>query len=218
MKEFIVLILFLSLNLSLKAQDKRSAVLQDLEKNQSTDQNAVSSATMKSASRLFADKHDLTSVILIIPSGSVVDVLDADSSYFHVLFDDYEGYITRRHAVLNNVPIVSKPVVRQEKPVRESIPVTQTQQSAQESRQASAQRNADRKAYLENKYGTDIASRILAMKVWKGMTTEMVLDSWGNPLKINRVISGNNVKEEWHYRSSLLYMENDYLIDWDTIR
>jgi len=50
------------------------------------------------------------------------------------------------------------------------------------------------------------------------MTAEMVRDSWGKPQKINRVISGNDVKEEWIFKSSWLYIENDYLVEWGPVR
>jgi hypothetical protein len=54
-------------------------------------------------------------------------------------------------------------------------------------------------------------------KVWRGMLSEMVRDSWGEPQKINRVISGNTVKEEWIFRNTWLYIENNYLVEWGPI-
>ena len=48
-----------------------------------------------------------------------------------------------------------------------------------------------------------MAARIIAGKIWKGMNSEMVKDSWGNPEKINRIISGNVIKEEWIYQKHL---------------
>ncbi len=79
-----------------------------MRKTKHANQNVTSSATLKSASRLFGDKNDLTSVILVIPSGSEVDVLGADSTYLHVVFDENEGYIFRRHAVMNEVSVASR--------------------------------------------------------------------------------------------------------------
>jgi hypothetical protein len=63
-----------------------------------------------------------------------------------------------------------------------------------------------------------MAARLDAGKIWKGMTAEMVQDSWGVPQKINRVISGNNIREEWIYRNSWLFFENDRLIEWGPVR
>ena len=63
-----------------------------------------------------------------------------------------------------------------------------------------------------------MASRLIAGKIWKGMSGEMVRDSWGKPLKINRVISGNTVKEEWIYKTTWLYIEDDLLMTWGPVQ
>ena len=51
-----------------------------------------------------------------------------------------------------------------------------------------------------------------------GISAEMVRDSWGTPDKIDREISGNTVKEEWIYRNTLLYIEDNTLKDWGQLR
>ena len=168
------------------------------------------SATLKSASRLFADKNDLTSVILVIPSGSEVDVLGADSTYLHVVFDENEGYILRRHAVMNETPCS---VAFPESTSTVCI-TTQPQPQPQQPQQAAA---GSRFTYLENKYGSNMAAKLIEGKIWKGMSAEMVRDSWGKPLKINRVITSNTIKEEWIYKSTWLYMENDVLYSWGPV-
>ena len=208
MEKLFSLLLLLSLAFSVPAQDNRSVILQDLEKNQATNQNVTSSATLKSASRLFADKNDLTSVILVIPSGSEVEVLGADSTYLHVVFDENEGYILRRHAVMNEVSVASRATSQTQQNVQEAEP-----QQSQQQRQG-----VSRFTYLENKYGSNMAAKMIAGKVWKGMSAEMVRDSWGKPLKINRVITSNTIKEEWIYKSSWLYLENDVLYSWGPIK
>jgi hypothetical protein len=63
-----------------------------------------------------------------------------------------------------------------------------------------------------------MAARLNAGKIWKGMTAEMVNDSWGTADKINRIISGNVVKEEWIYRTTWLYFENNTLLEWGPVR
>ena len=90
--------------LSLRAQTDKAVILQNLEANQSQQQKNTSTATIKTSTRLFRLKDDLTSVILIVPSGSVVSVLDSDSTYYHVTYDDNEGYIFRKHASLIKFP------------------------------------------------------------------------------------------------------------------
>lgn len=203
--------LFLLLVCQISAQGNRTAVLEDLEKAKPAGQSVVTKATLTSASRLFKDKNDLTSVILIIPSGTVVDVLDSDSTYLHVAYEEEDGYIQRKHATLSSSPVAASAVEERIVTASQSRPADRPTQSVQRP-------VTDRRTYLTKKYGSDIASRMMAMKVWKGMTAEMVQDSWGSPRKINRVISGNDVKEEWIYSKSWLYIENDTLVEWGPVR
>jgi hypothetical protein len=204
MKKFIISSIVLTLGIVLSAQDGRTVILQNLENNKAGTGDIRLSATLKSTSRLFGDKNDLTSVITIIPSGTVLDVLASDSTYLNVIFEDTTGYVFKRHAAINASNLETKPVVRQE--------AAQTQEQTQQSQPVS------RFSYLENKYGTNMAARLVAGKIWKGMNAEMIRDSWGTPKKINRVISGNTIKEEWIFNNTWLYVENDRLVEWGPIR
>jgi len=158
-------------------------------------QNFVSTATMASSSRLFEDKDDLTSVIVVIPKDSQVEIIDSDSVYFRVYYEGNEGFILKRHAVINQISQTS-PTTPQ-----------QTNISTNEQR-------TSRFSYLENKYGSSIAVKLDERKIWRGMSAEMIRDSWGSPDKIDREISDNTVKEEWIYRNTLLYLEDNTLKDW----
>jgi hypothetical protein len=161
-------------------------------------------ATLKSPGRLFATKDDLTSVIMIIPADSVVSVLDSDSTYLHVQFEDNEGYIFNKHVIIN------KGQVR-------SVQTSQYQASAPDTKPAEEQMDS-RYTYLENKYGTSMANRLISGKIWKGINSEMVKDSWGIAEKVNRVINNNTVKEEWIYKSTWLYFENNTLVEWGPVK
>lgn len=188
---------------TLKAQTNKVDQPQALEQNQSDNQNITATAKLKAASRLFATKDDLTSVILIIPADSLVSVLDSDSTYLHVVYEDNEGYIFKHQAVLieaqDNTP---QPV--------QSAPRVQENEQVQEQQQ-------NRLSYLENKYGSGMASRLYQGKIWKGMNADMVKDSWGNPGKINRSVNGNTIKEKWIFRNTWLYFENNTLLEWGPV-
>ncbi|MCX6328941.1 MAG: hypothetical protein NTZ85_05420 [Bacteroidia bacterium] len=209
MKKLLISLFLFSVIVYVNAQNDRSVVLQDLEKNQPAAQDVKLTATLKSATRLFGEKDDLTSVILIIPSGSVVNVIGSDSTYLHVIYEEDEGYIFKRHAVMNEPVVETKPVEQKQEPVQEVTTEPQQQQQQQQ---------VSRFTYLENKYGTNMAAKLIAGKIWKGMSSEMVRDSWGKPQKINRVIGDNIIREEWIYKSSWLYIENDFLVEWGPIR
>jgi hypothetical protein len=207
MKRLIISFLSVLMFLNTGAQNQGQAVLEELEKKEPAGQEFRLTATITSATRIFSDKNDLTSVIMVIPKGSVVEVIGSDSTYFHVLFEDSDGYIYRRHAELNKTAEAPQPVIQKNE--------TYARQSQPES---GRQRQQNRLAYLEEKYGTAMAAKLAAGKIWKGMNAEMIKDSWGTPLKVNRVISGNTVKEELVYKSSWLYLENDRLIEWGPVK
>jgi hypothetical protein len=204
MKKILFLTFLSVVACQLQGQTGKADQLQALEQNQNDNQNITATATLKVASRLFATKDDLTTVILIIPADSVVAVLDSDSTYLHVVFEENEGYILRRQAILNEVPVNAQPVIQSRPAAQQTEPVQEQQQS--------------RFSYLENKYGSNTANRIFSGKIWKGMNSEMVKDSWGTADKINRIISGNITKEEWIFRNTWLYFENNTLLEWGPVK
>jgi hypothetical protein len=203
MKKIILFSLMIIAALSLQAHPNKADQSQNPEKSLQTSQNDTLTATVTSSTRLFGSKDDLTSVIIIIPSGSTVGVLDSDSTYLHVVFEENNGYIFKRHAVINKTEPNNSQSIKYEEAAPKSQPVQQQQVS--------------RFTYLESKYGSNMAAKIMAGKIWRGMDAEMVTDSWGTGEKTNRVISGNVVKEEWIYKNTWLYFENNILIDWGPV-
>ncbi len=200
MKNIIISTLVVALGLPCFAQSSNIGTLEALEESTILQQEVSPTATMTTSSRFFGSKDDLTTVIFIIPSGSVVTVLDSDSTYYHVLFEESEGYIFKKHAKINVTPVIPQQN-------------TQNQQFVQQEQQEQP-RQVSRFSYLENKYGSNMAARLIAGKIWKGMNSEMVKDSWGSAEKINRVVSGNIIKEEWIFRNTWLYFENNTLVEW----
>jgi hypothetical protein len=196
MKKYILPLLFIISIFPLSAKTTKAYIPQD--------KNAIVTATLKSSSRLFKAKEDLTSVIVVIPSGATVTVLGSDSTYLNVSYEDNKGYIYKRHAVIDKSPVVATQAPKSQPKVEQTQPL-QTQVMG-------------RFTYLENKYGTSMAARLFAGKIWKGMNAEMVKDSWGSAQKINRVVDGNLIKEEWVYKTTWLYFENNTLVDWGPVK
>lgn len=197
--------LLLITSFAVNGQENKTSVLQNLEKGNSSVSEMMVTATTKASTRLFGDKLDLTSVITLVPSGTEVNVIGSDSTFLKITFEDTTGYIFKRHAIINASGSNAR---RETLAADETVPSTVTQSQPQVSRFTE----------LENKYGTSMAARLVAGKIWKGMNSGMIRDSWGSPQKINRVISGNIIKEEWIYRNTWLYLENDVLQEWGPIR
>jgi phosphomannomutase len=191
MKRILSITIFLLLAASLTAQTKNA-------------ENKNVTATLKSSSRLFSVKDDMTSVVIIIPTGSTVKVLDSDSTYMHVTFEENEGYIFSKTAIIDKTPVNIAQMIQDQ-------PQTSAPQTTKE-------QPLSRFSYLEKKYGTTMATRLYSGKIWKGMNSEMVKDSWGSAQKINRTINGNTVQEEWLYKTTWLYFENNTLMDWGPVK
>ena len=172
----------------------------------SVNQEVHGLATVTFSTRLFKDRDDLTSVMVVIPSGSMVEIMDTAGSYIFVRYEGSEGYIQSRHA---------SPVASPADITRETVNI-EASQDVTEPQYSSA--TYDRSAYLTDKYGEETGKRIYDRKIWKGMTGEMIIDSWGNPSKISRVISGDNIREEWSYSNTWLFLSNDRLTEWGPSR
>jgi hypothetical protein len=204
MKKLIIPTLIFLAGIVAHAQSEKVELLQNLELSQPAIQADTLTATLKNSTRLFGAKDDLTTVIMIIPSGSIVAILDSDSTYFHVIYEEDKGFIYKRDAVIN-------------KPEQNSTKTIVYEETPSQSQQTQRQQ-VSRFSLLESKYGTNMASRLMEGKIWKGMNAEMVTDSWGRAAKINRVISGDLIKEEWVYKNTWLYFENNSLVDWGPIK
>lgn len=206
MKRIIFSAIIFSIFFTVKSQVAKTDVLQGLEKSQSSVKNAVTTATLISASRLFRDNKDLTSVITVLPKGTVVDVLPGTyDTFMNVVFGGDEGYIYAKDAELSKAPVSELAAASQQNILKETAP----QESGQVQKQV-----AGRYDYLVNKYGSSLGSRLYERKIWKGMNSQLVKDSWGSPGKINRMISGDEVSEEWVYGKTRLNFRNSTLSDW----
>ena len=203
MKNLIIPMLLIAGLISVHVPASLAASLQCPEGLSLQNQDNYPTATVRTATRFFREKDDLTSVMEIIPAGSVVLVLGKDSTYFHISYQDNDGYIFRKHADLDKAPEA----------------FSDSQEGQQTEQEQPEQANTDeRYAALVTKYGSSMADRLYAGKIWKGMNSGMVRDSWGTAERVNRVVSGNTIKEEWIYRSTWLYFENNTLVQWGPVK
>jgi uncharacterized protein YecT (DUF1311 family) len=89
------------------------------------------------------------------------------------------------------------------------------------SKALSAIRYKQRRRNLVAKYGEETADKILAHKVWQGMTNEQLLESWGKPVGIGNEVRHRKTKQTWKYNQTgknrfagRVYLENDVVVGW----
>ncbi|UCG27397.1 MAG: hypothetical protein JSV24_10530 [Bacteroidales bacterium] len=151
-----------------------------------------------SSTRFFSDLDNMSSVIQMIPENMEVQVFEPVGDYYSAYYDGAYGFL-----FISKVdPVNFDPQIFQ------ATPEAPGQQSTE------AGQAEDRYTTLINTYGQKNGELIHAHKVWKGMTKKMVLDSWGRPRKIDRYIGKTSVKEEWFYRTRVLFIKDGQLVDW----
>jgi hypothetical protein len=204
MKKAILFVIMLFAGLALTAQD-----LQKL--------------ATKGAVRLFSDKDDLTSVIQIVPDGTVVEAVSADTTFTLIRIGEVQGYV-KSDRLTAALPVVStsQPVTQPVQEVPLLQPVTEPVQEAAPVQPSADVQNrqipTERYQALSEKYGADLGLRLYQHKVWKGITSEMARDSWGKPKQINRMYVDTSVDEEWIYSRSYLYFRDGVLIEWGPVK
>ena len=68
---------------------------------------------------------------------------------------------------------------------------------------------------MEKKYGRKDGARIAMGQIWKGMTEEMMRDSWGWPDKTNTDRYSYGVFTQYYYGKVIYFFRDGKLIDWE---
>ncbi len=76
----------------------------------------------------------------------------------------------------------------------------------------------NKEAYLIAKYGREDGLKVFMGLVWKGMTENMLRDSWGNPDKIDKSVYTYGAFTQWYYGDIIYFFKNKKLIDWEEKR
>jgi hypothetical protein len=149
-------------------------------------------AVIKETARLYSDKDNASSVIMYVPADSAVMIIDTAGSFFLVHYKDLDGFVRQ-----NRVRKYKEVLYELTAPPGENMTEPQ-----------------NRHDLLIAKYGQKKGKDIYEHKIWKGMNSEMVLDSWGKPKVINHYDTGNGFREEWVYPKYVLSFSNGILTGW----
>lgn len=156
--------------------------------------------TLRSDSELYETRSSFSDIIEIVPSDSEVGFLGIDgSSYIEVIYQGNVGYIQEWNFVERDlVDQLLTDFNEEQREIRE----TQQREIAEQQREAQRQEIEQRRRNFvqENADISEVFKEyILEGSVSIGMTTEMVLASWGEPDDINRTVSVGTVSEQWIY-------------------
>ena len=147
---------------------------------------------MKETARLYSDKDNASSVVMYVPADSAVMILDTAGIFFLVHYQKTDGYI-RQVKVQHYKEILYELTA----PAGQAV-----------------QQPKNRHDYLIAKYGQSEGRKIYEHMIWKGMSSEMVLDSWGKPRVINHYETGTGFREEWIYQKHIHNFANGTLTGW----
>ena len=158
-----------------------------------------------------------TSVIQVFLYGDTIKVTDYDPEHdsYRVIFKDKTGYLPSHYVketeqvkaikeagALKRLRAIEAEIKKDELAAAEKKAEEQKNQKrlqvlAEKARQ-------DRKARLIAKYGEETATKLLAGKVWIGMTNDMALESRGKPIRVSRVVTASVIGEDWIYSGMIL--------------
>jgi len=167
---------------------------------------------------LYGDTNTLNMVVYI-PSESKVKVIEQGEKYFKVIYKEYTGWALKTRLVTEADYFKIVEELNAKKRAKELVDKQERNKAEQARLKAKQEREKaqldvlyKRRVDLTKKYGSqEIAEKIMAKKIWLGMTSAMALESWGRPEDINRSVGSWGVNEQWIYVNTYLYFENGIL-------
>ena len=68
---------------------------------------------------------------------------------------------------------------------------------------------------FSKRYGKKLGPQVAAGKIWKGMTSKMMKDSWGKPDKVFRNKEKWGIFTQWTYGKITYFFRDGKLTDWE---
>ena len=73
---------------------------------------------------------------------------------------------------------------------------------------------AQRELYIL-KYGEEVGNKIVNKQIWTGMTDDMVMESWGEPDRIDKNVEAWGSFTQWHYGDVTFFFKDGKLTEWE---
>jgi hypothetical protein len=166
--------------------------------------------TTTSVCRLMTDPDNTRTTTAYIPTNTELTVLEIKGEFILVTYNEGQGYInSNKVEYKNSAPQPQQPQQTQ---------YTQSPTVDSEIDYMSPEFQKARFEILVEKYGLESAKALYNHKIWKGISHNMVRDSWGKPLEIRRTINSSRVTEEWIYKKHKLVFIDDVLSQWGPVK
>jgi hypothetical protein len=65
------------------------------------------------------------------------------------------------------------------------------------------------------KYGEEVGNKIVNKQIWTGMTDEMVMESWGEPDRIDKNVEAWGTFTQWNYGHVTFFFKDGKLTEWE---
>jgi hypothetical protein len=154
--------------------------------------------------------ENMKSHLETIVSGDIILIgLNNDDVYFIQKKEFYSTkYTNISHSSIDSLRIIVERIEKEER----AAEIKKHRIDAEKIKENQIINSENRKRMLIEKYGMDIANLIIKGHVKIGMSKQMVVESWGNPLKINKTTTKYSTIEQWVYRNgNYLYFKDDEL-------
>jgi hypothetical protein len=150
------------------------------------------------------------------PQGNIVEpvkrndtvyVLGKEDDFFRVNFRGDTGFVYQL-GFKSKLELLREAALKIEKERQRKLAVIRKQK-------AEKVKALQRRKQLIDKYGLLHGNKIYQGFIWIGMTKEMLIDSWGEPEKIDTLKMNGKLKEDWvYYHVKHLYFVDGKLLNW----
>jgi hypothetical protein len=184
-----------------------------LSKLKAQPEGMVFKATIRMSGKIRKDSNPNADIVTLVNENDTVLLTDFIGDYWIINKGHYFGYINDMY--LNKSPELK--VFKDAIYSRTGRMAIKLEHEKNERDKAAAEKRLREKMdRLIKKYGKENGELICNGRYWIGMTSDMAIESLGNPETINRSVGSWGVNEQWVYYSLYLYFDNGILTSYQS--
>lgn len=147
-------------------------------------------------------------VISKIDGGSPIKLISFDGEYYYAEANNLKGYIY--YPYLSDTRNLEEFKSYGKKKINDIRATNNAEQSDKN--------RTERRKFLTDKYGYEMANLIISKRLKIGMTESIVRESIGSPNSKNISHYASGTHEQWVYKDKYVYLENGLLTAWQENR